>query len=329
MRKGMTLLRGRRLPAFACFAAALLLGAAALMTALPALADPRLDGGGDVDAGPGEEGQAIDEQGDAKPKPKPPATGAPAPVIFTGFLSESMPPMTSGLTWRIFAGSAGKDGLYKLLKTVKEPRPIIELPPGEYLVNLAYGKANLTRKIGVWPEKPAKEDFVLNAGGLRLYATLAKGPVRNEHLLKFDILSDAQDQFGARQRVLANARPGIVIRLNSGLYHIVSTYGDANSVIASDVVVEPGKITEAIIDHDAAKITLKLVQHAGGEAVADTRWTVATSAGDVVKETAGAFPTHVLAAGDYIATARHGEKEYRGGFSVKAGETKLVEVVMQ
>ena len=270
---------------------------------------------------------AAPEQAQARPVP--PSSGPPAPVTFTAYLSEGSAPMTSGIVWRIFAGHAGNDGNYKLVTTLHDPRPTIELKPGEYLVNIAYGRANLTKKVGVWPEKPANEDFVVNAGGLRLTATLARTPITQEHLLKFEIFSDTQDQSGNRQKIFADLRPGIVTRLNSGVYHIVSTYGDANSAIATDVVIEPGKITEAGIDHDAGKVTFKLVQRSGGEAVADTRWTIYNASGDVIKESAGAFPTHVLAAGDYRVAAQHGERQFAGAFTVASGDTKLVEVLMQ
>ena len=265
----------------------------------------------------------------AQTRPVPPSSGPPAPVTFTAYLSEGSAPMTSGIVWRIFAGRAGSDGNYKLVTTVREARPTIELKPGEYLVNIAYGRANLTKKIGVWPEKPANEDFVVNAGGLRLTATLARTPITQEHLLKFEIFSDMQDQSGNRQKLFADLRAGVVMRLNSGVYHIVSTYGDANSAIATDVVIEPGKITEAGIDHDAGKVTFKLVQRSGGEAVADTRWTIYNASGDVIKESAGAFPTHILAAGDYRVAAQHGERQFAGAFTVAAGDAKLIEVLMQ
>jgi len=265
----------------------------------------------------------------APARPVPPSSGPPAPVTFTAYLSEGSAPMMSDIIWRIFEGHARGDGNYKLIKMVREPRPTVELKPGEYLVNAAYGRANLTRKIGVWPEKPASEDFIVNAGGLRLTATLAHTPIMQENLLKFEIFSDAQDQAGNRQKIFADLRPGIVLRLNSGVYHIMSTYGDANSVIASDIVIEPGKITEAGIDHDAGKVTFKLVQRSGGEAHADTRWTIYNAGGDVIKESAGAFPTHILAAGDYRVAAQHGERQYAGAFTVAAGENKLVEVVMR
>ena len=110
------------------------------------------------------------------------------------------------------------------------------------------------------------------------------------------------------------------MRLNSGVYHIVSTYGDANSTISADVVIEPGKITEAGIDHDAGKVTFKLVLRSGGEAVADTRWTIYNSGGEVIKESAGAFPSHILAAGEYRVAAQHGDRQYAGAFAVAAGE---------
>jgi hypothetical protein len=262
-------------------------------------------------------------------RPVPPTSGPPALVTLTAYLSEGSAPMTADIVWRVFEGHPGSDGNYRLLDTVREPQPTLEMRPGEYLVNISYGRANLTKKIGVWPQNPMKEDFVVNAGGLRLSATLARGPMAAEHLLKFEIFSDTQDQFGNRQKLFGDLRPGVVIRLNSGIYHVVSTYGDANSVISTDIVIEPGKITDASIDHDAGKITLKLVQRLGGEAAADTRWTVYNAAGDVIKESAGAFPTHILAAGEYRVAAQHGDRQYAGAFSVAAGDSKLVEVLMQ
>jgi hypothetical protein len=261
-------------------------------------------------------------------RPVPPASGPPAPVTLTAYLSEGGAPMMSGVVWRVFEGHPSRDGNYRLIETVQEARPTLELKPGQYLINVAYGRASLTRKVGVWPQNPANEDFVINAGGLRLTATLAHAPIAQEHLLKFEIFADTQDQSGNRQKIRADLRPGVVMRLNSGIYHIVSTYGDANSVISADVVVEPGKITEGGIDHDAGKVTLKLVQRSGGEAVADTRWIVYNASGDVIKESAGAFSTHILAAGEYRVAAEHAERQYAGAFTVAAGDTKLVEVLM-
>ncbi|HAH65013.1 MAG TPA: hypothetical protein DCL72_05965, partial [Rhizobiales bacterium] len=66
-----------------------------------------------------------------------------------------------------------------------------------------------------------------------------------EGSVRFDIQSDEEDQFGNRHTILGNAKPGVIIRLNAGAYHIASLYGDANATVRADVTVEPGKITEA------------------------------------------------------------------------------------
>jgi hypothetical protein len=92
--------------------------------------------------------------------------------------------------------------------------------------------------------------------------------------------------------------------------------------------VEPGKVTEATLKQTGAKTTLKLVQALGGEALADTKWTILTSAGDVVKENAGALPTHILAPGSYAVIADHAGESFTRKFSIDAGEAKQVEVVV-
>ncbi len=273
--------------------------------------------------------QEMTEEKAPEARPVPPKVGAPAPVTFSVRLSENSSIPMSDVVWRVFEARASRDGGYRLVKNSREPRPTIDLNPGEYFVNVSYGRANVTKKIGVWPEKPVTEELIMHGGGLRLSATLAKGPIVTENLLKFEIYAESQDQFGNRQKLPVDLRPGVLIRLSSGIYHLVSTYGDGNSVIPADFVVEAGKITEVVIDHDAGKVNLKLVQRAGGEAVADARWTIFNATGDIVKESAGAFPTHILAAGDYRVSALQGDRTYSTEFKVAAGATRVVEVPMQ
>src|SRR5271166_3339493 len=156
---------------------------------------------GDGPMAPVEQGAEADEP---QSRPVPPTSGPPAPVTLVAYLSEGSAPMTADIVWRVFEGHPGSDGNYRLLTTVREPKPTLELKPGEYLINIAYGRANLTKKIGVWPQNPTSEDFVVNAGGLRLNATLARAPITAEHLLKLEIFSDAQDQFGNRPKLFGD-----------------------------------------------------------------------------------------------------------------------------
>jgi hypothetical protein len=268
------------------------------------------------------------------PAVKPAATPAaqiplPVPVTFKALVTETGPKLQAGLTWRVYASktSPGTTG-YKLLSTHREAVPTAALLPGEYLVNAAYGLSNLTKKIKVESGRSLEETFVLNTGGLKLAALLPNGEPVPEGSVRFDILTDEEDQFGNRHMVLHNAKPGLVIRLNAGAYRIESLYGDANATVKADVTVEPGKATEATIKQTGSKTTFKLVQSLGGEALADTKWTVLTSAGDVVKENAGALPTHILAPGSYAVVADHAGVSYTRKFSIELGEAKQVEVVV-
>jgi hypothetical protein len=261
--------------------------------------------------------------------PPPPQVQRPVPVTFKAMISEQGPNLQSGLTWRVYAANAAPEGGgFKLLSTHREANPTAALLPGEYLVNAAYGLSNLTKKIKVESGRSLEETFVLNTGALKLAAVLPSGDKLADGAVKFGILSDEEDQFGNRHQILGNARPGVVIRLNAGAYRIESLYGDANAIVRADVTVEPGKVTEATINQTGAKTTLKLVQSLGGEALTDTKWTILTSAGDVVKENAGALPTHILAPGSYAVVADHGGSSYTRKFSIETGEAKQVEVVV-
>jgi hypothetical protein len=274
---------------------------------------------------------ALPPQESAAPARTPAASGgssAPVPVTFKALMTEAGPQLKTGLIWRVFTPQPGANAR-KLVSMHRDAMPTAALPPGEYLVNAAYGLSNLTKKIKVESGRSLEETFILNTGGLKLAAILVTGARLSQSSVRFDILSDDEDQFGNRRKIMENAKPGLVIRLNAGAYHVVSVYGDANAAVRVDVTVEPGKITEATIKHAASPVTFKLVQSVGGEALADTQWNILTTTGDVVKENAGALPTHILAAGDYAVVAKHNGESYTSKFNVAAGKPKQIEVVME
>ena len=80
-------------------------------------------------------------------------------------------------------------------------------------------------------------------------------------------------------------------------------------------------------DPSAAVITLKLVAASGGEALANTQWSVLTPGGDVVKEAIGAFPKVVLAEGEYSVVAKNDDKTFNGKFKVEPGVDREIEVL--
>jgi hypothetical protein len=252
------------------------------------------------------------------------------PVQLVALLTDDGQRIEQGLVWRVYEETSLADRRGKLILTDRGPSPLLSLKPGTYIINAAFGRAHLTRKIAVDTTPTAEmkvEKFVLNAGGLRVTAMLG-GKAAPPGTVSYSILTD-RDQTDDRRIILSGAKPGLVVRLNAGIYHVVSTYGDANAVVRSDVTVEAGKLTEASIQHTFAKVSFKLVERSGGEALPDTQWTIQTPEGGVVKESVGALPTHTLAPGNYTVVARNQGRAFRRDFTVADGQNASVEIVLQ
>ncbi len=85
--------------------------------------------------------------------------------------------------------------------------------------------------------------------------------------MTFDIYRGSQFEGGNERRALApGAATTDVVLLPEGTYYVISNYGDSNAVVRSDIRVTAGKLTDVVVNHRAAVITLKLVSQAGGEA---------------------------------------------------------------
>lgn len=254
-----------------------------------------------------------------------PKAAAPG-VKLVALLAADGQQIDQGLVWRVFQGS-DSHGKAKLIVEKREASPQIKLQPGDYTINAAFGRAHLTRKISVAASTAAVEQFVLNAGGLRLNAVTGGKPAPPGSVT-YTIFSDDRDQFANRTALLSGAKPNLIMRLNAGIYRIVSTYGDANARVEADVTVEAGKLTETTVSHAAGRTMLKLVTRAGGEALPETAWTIMNSGGEVIKDTVGALPSHYLAPGNYIVAARSAGQVYKSTFAVQDGVTTVVEVLM-
>jgi hypothetical protein len=171
-----------------------------------------------------------------------------------------------------------------------------------------------------------RETFEIAAGGARFEGRV--GDIRiPPGQISFDIYRGSQFAPGEKRQIAQQLASGEVVLLPSGVYHVVSNYGDGNSVMRSDLRIQPGKLTDTTIVHRAAKITLKLVSERGGEALANTAWSVLTPGGDIIKESIGAFPIVILAEGDYVAIARNEGRVHNRDFKVEAGVDREIEVL--
>jgi hypothetical protein len=250
------------------------------------------------------------------------------PMLFSALIAEPGPRIDSGLTWRIYDRKAGDDGLHALVARSEDATPRLPLPPGDYMVNVAYGRAYLTRSIKVAPGLPARQIFVLNAGGLRLSAKALDGQEITGGAVVNEIYSDERDQGGNRALVAGGIKPGIILRLNAGIYHVKSVYGGANGIVQGDISIEAGRLTDMTLTHEAASVTLKLVAQVGGEALADTQWRIYLPDGALVSESVGALPTHILAPGRYNVEAVRAGQKYAEVFDLAPGRARTVEVVL-
>jgi hypothetical protein len=265
--------------------------------------------------------------------PAVPSVAQTAPIIPAGHVALAVaarygrdaPAIGGGLIWRVYAGKADATGVFRLIKEDKGAAPTFVLPPGNYVVHASMGLASAAKAIQLRSET-VHEMFDIPAGGVRLEGRV--GDVRiPPGQIAFDVYPGSQFNTANRRPLVQNVLTGDVVLLPEGTYYIVSNYGDANSVVRSDVHVQAAKLTDIVVTHRAAVLTFKLVNESGGEALANTQWTVLTPGGDVIKESIGAFPRVVLAEGDYHLIARNEGKTYQRDFKVITGVDGEVEVL--
>jgi hypothetical protein len=246
------------------------------------------------------------------------------PVTLSAQITENGMNIPEGLVWRVFDTRTDATGDLALAAKSESATASFELVPGEYVVHVAYGRAQATETIEV-AEGGLRESIVLDAGALRLNAAITGDIAIPINQLQFDVFTagDGGDRTLVAQKLAAND----IVTLNAGTYHVVSYFGDINAVVRADLRVEPGQLTDATLFHRASQVTFKLVTEAGGEAVADVEWTVKTAGGETIFTHIGAFPATVLAEGDYLVLAKRGETVYNREFEIQPGAGREIEVL--
>jgi hypothetical protein len=262
------------------------------------------------------------------PPVAPPAiasTPGQAVLSLTARYGKDLPVINGGLVWRVFTDRPDESGTFKLIREERGATPNIVLPPGGYVVHVTLGLVSAVRPVTLKSDT-FRESFVLPAGGLRIEGRVGTSKIP-QNQISFAIYKGSQFEAAERAALLPSVAAGDVVLLPEGTYYIISNYGDANSVVRSDIRVQAGKLTDVIITHRAAVITLKLVGDKGGEALANTAWSVITPGGDVIKESIGAFPRVILSEGEYRAIAKNEGKVFERPFNVVNGVDGEIEVV--
>ena len=278
---------------------------------------------------------------------------AQATLNLSASLTEGGAPLNGGLRWRLFRAQADADGSHEMIRESNMAQPTLVVPPGYYVVHVSLGLASATKRLTLGPEVRS-DRLLLSAGGLRVQGTLADALIDPSKLSLSIYVPEGRNP--QAKLIYAKAKAGDIIALPEGTYHIVSTYLDtvggrflvsaainsgksaapappavlpSNSIVNADIKVSSGKLTDVTLRHRCATLTLKLVSKAGGEARPNTTFTVLTPGGDVIRELMGAFPSLVLAEGEYVVIARHDAKTYQSTFEVHSGMDRDVEVLAQ
>jgi hypothetical protein len=229
----------------------------------------------------------------------------------------------SGLIWRIYSDKT--DGTpARFEQSSDTAMPSFKLKPGAYIVHVTYGLSGTTQRI-VLGSAPVHETISISAGAISLQALVGDTPIPSEKIRFSIYVAVGTDPEG---RLIAdNIRQGNLVRLPVGTYRVVSRYGDTNAFATADLAVEPAKLIKATLRHHAATVTLKLVNNLGGEAYAGTNFSVLTPGGDTIRDLFGAFPSLILAEGDYILIARNAGHVYTSEFKVRSGLDQDVEIL--
>jgi len=231
-------------------------------------------------------------------------------MILDAKLTDKSDSIERGMVWRIFRERPDADGKLPLVATAKGGTSFFSLPAGTYLVHAAFGRAGATKRIALGSDG-AKESFVLQAKDLR-----------------FSIYELEQNEEGDRKLIALNVAADRVIRLNTGTYHVLSRFGTINATVRADLEVKAGEVTNAVLQHRGADISMRLVSRIGGDPVANTAWAVFTEEGEEVFKSNSVSPSLILAEGVYEASVRNGDRNFRKTFEVKPGKNIRVEVLL-
>jgi len=188
----------------------------------------------------------------------------------------------------------------------------ISLAPGDYMIDAAYGAAQVSRGVSIPPRTRLMVSFVLEAGGLSIRSGmgLADVPALHPRVRVFALPS-------GRMVALEEAKGGI-IRLPAGRYRIESRAHAGNSTAVSDVEVKAGHVSTIDITHKAGLARLAFV----GSPSAEVTWDIADETGRRVASEAGLNANLVLLPGTYTARAAVGTELLTARFQIAAGETR-------
>jgi Ca-activated chloride channel family protein len=244
-------------------------------------------------------------------------------------LTAAMEPISRPVQWTVYAIEGSEPGLWPQVAVAREPQPMIALAPGDYQVEAHYGHAMAAKPLTVAAGSVTDATFVLNAGGLRILSHLVfVDAPPNEQALHF-IYAGETDENGMRDLIARSEIQGEIIRLNAGRYHVISRLGSANSVVETDVEVNPGVLTAVEINHKAGVVKLAVPNAQVEPAAVPVILQILDEAGAIVARMHGQSGHAILAPGTYTAIAESAGRSDRREFEIRIGEAMTIDFTLQ
>jgi Ca-activated chloride channel family protein len=235
-------------------------------------------------------------------------------------------PIARPIAWTVHRVDDSAEDKWPLVGERSAAEVAFDLAPGQYVVRAGYGAIKAAKVVVIQPRQQVDVTFILNAGGLRVVPALAFLDPPEGLNAKHWVFEAAADDRGNRRLFAEADRPGEVIRLNAGTYHLISRFGSANAVVEADVTVKPGMLTEVEINHKAGIVHLGFARHDTDGPPESVQWQVNDSNGAVIMRANGARISQILAPGDYIAEVDYGGRKFEARFEIDIGETKEVNI---
>jgi hypothetical protein len=148
--------------------------------------------------------------------PTAPPGGAPAQAVLalSAGYGKDLPAINGGLVWRIFSDRPDDTGTFKMIREDRSATPNLVLPPGNYVVHVAFGLVSAVRSVSLRAGTD-REAFVLPAGGLRIEGRVGTSKIP-QNQISFAIYKGSQFEGGERNSLVPNVAANDVVLLPEG-----------------------------------------------------------------------------------------------------------------
>lgn len=202
--------------------------------------------------------------------------------------------------------------------------PEFTVSAGTFYLTARYGQVELRERVLVNAGDEVVRTLLLPIGRLGLQSRLAGSAAVLDSNLSYRI-----ERLDAKQDAIQTVRAAPKLEIPAGRYRVESQLGAQNARVTREVEIKPGLPATLVLDHTAANIQLKVGGEGARAALGDVLWDVRDAQDRSVWQTVQAEPRAFLSPGRYKIVAESRSRRGRAEVEVKAGEVRVVEVIVE